>query len=135
MAVLVDGTELDLHNGGTFIGYRYSVATRKLEMTWHCDLWPKNQRVCLTLNFPNVHFLEITVRDPEMPVEEDETLSFLVLNLIDNNSKESQIEFNFFGGMKILVKARLWRHILPMPSVTGSGCTWKGIFSTTRDTS
>jgi hypothetical protein len=105
MAVFVDGTELDLHNGGTFIGYRYSVATRELEMTWHCDLWPKNQGVCLTLNFSNVHFLEITARDPEMPVEEDETLSFLVLNLIDNNSKESQIEFNFFGGMKILVKA------------------------------
>lgn len=103
--VLMGDTELDLHNGGSFIGYRYSVATCKLEMTWHCDLWPTNQKVCLTLTFSNVHFLEVTARDPEMPVEEDETLSFLVLNLIDNNSKESQIEFNFLGGMKILVKA------------------------------
>jgi hypothetical protein len=105
MAVLVDGTELDLHNGGTFIGYRYSVAACKLEMSWHCELWSKNQKACLTLSFSNVHFLEVTARDPEMPVEEDETLDFLVLNLIDNNSKESQIEFNFWGGVKILVKA------------------------------
>jgi hypothetical protein len=103
--VLIGDTELDLHGFGSFMGYRYSVATCKLEMTWHCELWPKNQKACLTLTFSNVHFLEVTARDPEMPVEEDETLDFLVLNLIDNNSKESQIEFNFWGGVKILVKA------------------------------
>lgn len=100
--VWVDDKNLDLHNNADFMGYRYSIADRELEMIWNCRLGT-DQEAYLTLTFRNVHFLRIEGRDPEMPFEEDKTLTHLFLYLNDTNV--DAVEFTFWGGVRILIKA------------------------------
>lgn len=74
------GLDLDLHNNYDFVGFRYSIAERSIDMEWvrsSGDWVDPRAPAQLFLSLRGIAHLSAVARDPEMPFTEDDCLSSL----------------------------------------------------------
>ncbi|HEY3330118.1 MAG TPA: hypothetical protein VGK19_08880 [Capsulimonadaceae bacterium] len=118
----------DLHNRGLFQGFYYNTADNELQMYWWFnedpDVITVNPGYGFELVMRGVDYLEVAPRDPEMPSNENETLSAISYMFHDDNladflhngmipvyrpevnpSEQFHLLFIFRGGLMIRVNA------------------------------
>lgn len=95
--VCVAGRPVDLHNFANFTGYTYDT-TGVFAMSWQVNDGPKVLHLSLT--FSEVRSVAISARNPDLPAEEDRTLSEYWYD-----PQGQEVRFAFAGGAEIWVRA------------------------------
>src|SRR3954465_14494880 len=131
------GLEWDLHNFADFAGLQLLPENNSAEMRWTVspgeNHWGcrKNKRVGMKLRFADLNYLEVTERDPELPMSEDSCLAS-VSKINKDRSKPRKFRtqeswsigdefclwFQFQGGREIEIDSETVQLVPLVPSRT-----------------
>jgi len=90
------GQLYDLHNAAEFINVEFNIKTCTSILHWNYYLDEK-KIIPFKIVFSDVSHFEVSPRDPEMPIEEDDCLEQIIY--------DDKFKFKFMGGMKIIIRA------------------------------
>ncbi|MCL5061877.1 MAG: hypothetical protein M0Z70_11465 [Nitrospiraceae bacterium] len=91
--------EWDLHNIGEFQGFSYNNKEKIVIMDWkYFDEEGNPLKKLFRLEFGHVKAFEVKRRDPEMPYSEDDCLSEIIFNDV-----EDSFVVRFMGGQEIKI--------------------------------